>query len=44
MPVIRLQDVKVEEFEMSELEILNLNPEHSLAKIQKLALEACSHR
>lgn len=44
MPVIRLQDVKVEEFEMSEQEILDLDSEHPLAKIQRLAMEARSHR
>ncbi len=44
MPVIRLQDIRAEEFEMSELEIWGLGPEHPLAKIQRLAMEARSHR
>lgn len=44
MPVIRLQDVKAEELQMSELEIWGLGPEHPLARILDLAISTRSNK
>jgi len=44
MPVIRLQDIKSKELQFSELEVWGLGPEHPLAQILDLAIQASSRK
>jgi len=44
MPIIRLQDIRGEELQMSELEVWGLGPEHPLAQILDLAIQASSRK
>jgi hypothetical protein len=42
MPIIKIQDIKPEELQMSGLDIWSLGPEHPLVQIKRLAIEASS--